>query len=57
MNMKSLEHMAKVTETHSLVQIIERVGDPDKDLHAGLSGQLPNSCITILPKGFGVILI
>lgn len=49
--------MAKVTETHSPVQIIERVGDPDKDLHAGLSGQLPNSCITILPKGFGVVLI
>lgn len=42
---------------HSLVQLVERVGDPYRHLHPGLAGQLLNGCVPLFPKGFRVILV
>lgn len=40
-----------------LVQIVESVGDAYYHLHTRLIGQLPNGCISFLPKRLGVILV
>lgn len=42
---------------HSLVQIIERVGDAHCHLHSGLRRQLLDGCITLLPERLRVVLV
>lgn len=42
---------------HSLVQIVERVGDAHRHLHSGLGCQLLDGCIALLPKRLRVILV
>lgn len=54
---KMTSHMAKCTNTHSLLWIIECVGDSNSDLHPCLVGQLLDGCIPLFPKWFGVILV
>lgn len=44
-------------ENNSLVQVIERVGDAHRHLHASLARQLLDSCISLFPKGLRVIFI